>query len=122
MSFTGEEDFCLAAHVTKISGEDADVYVYEKLTYLPATTIYYEDDFVADENYHDGVENTVTGHDFGKWSKVTSGDPQTAVVGLPASSVKESRDRVAAALSRRGIDLGEVYTVGYAVEKLSELL
>ncbi len=30
--------------------------------------------------------------------------------------------RVAAALSRRGIDLGEVYTVGYAVEKLSELL
>ena len=77
MSFTGEEDFCLAAHVTKISGEDADVYVYEKLTYLPATTIYYEDDFVADENYHDGVENTVTGHDFGKWSKVTSGDPQT---------------------------------------------
>ncbi len=30
--------------------------------------------------------------------------------------------RVAAALSRRGIDLGEVYTVGYAVEKISELL
>ena len=30
--------------------------------------------------------------------------------------------RVAAALARRGIDLGEVYTVGYAVEKLTELL
>lgn len=30
--------------------------------------------------------------------------------------------RVAAALARRGIDLGEVYTVGYAVEKLAELL
>ncbi len=30
--------------------------------------------------------------------------------------------RVAAALARHGIDLGEVYTVGYAVEKLAELL
>ena len=30
--------------------------------------------------------------------------------------------RVAAALSRRGIDLGEVYTVGYAVEKLTQFL
>ena len=30
--------------------------------------------------------------------------------------------RVAAALSRRGINLGEVYTVGYAVEKLTQLL
>ena len=29
--------------------------------------------------------------------------------------------RVAAALSRRGIDLGDVYTVGYAADKISEL-
>ena len=30
--------------------------------------------------------------------------------------------RVAAALSRYGVDLGEVYTVGYAVEKISQLI
>ena len=33
-----------------------------------------------------------------------SGDPQTVVVGLPDSSVKESRDRVAAALSHSGFE------------------
>ena len=77
MQFAGEDEFYLVAHVTKISGTAADVYVYEKLTYLPATTIYYEDDFASDDNYHDGVESTATGYNFGKWSRVTSGDPAT---------------------------------------------
>ena len=77
MSFTGEDEFCLVAHVTSIGGKAASVYVYEKLTYIPATTVYYEDDFVADENYHDGVESAPTGYDFGKWSRVTAGDPKT---------------------------------------------
>ncbi len=77
MSFTGEDSFCLVAHVTMVNGLSSDVYAYEKLTYIPATTVYYEDDFVSDENYHDGVENTETGHNFGKWSKVTSGEAQT---------------------------------------------
>lgn len=77
MAFSGEDVFCLAAHVTQINGKAADVYAYEMLTYLPATTVYYEDDFTSDDNYHDGVENAVTGHNFGKWSKVTSGDAAT---------------------------------------------
>ena len=33
-----------------------------------------------------------------------TGDPQTVVVGLPDSSVKESRDRVATALANSGFD------------------
>ena len=78
MEFTGEDVFCLVAHVTRISGTDADVYAYEMLTYLPATTIYYEDDFVSDAAYHNGVEGTVTGHDFGKWTKVVSGKENIA--------------------------------------------
>ena len=78
MSFTGEDEFCLVAHVTKIGKEATDIYVYEKLTYMPATTVYYEDDFSTGEKvYVDGTENTVTGYDFGKWTAVSSGDPAT---------------------------------------------
>ena len=76
MAFTGEDEFCLVAHVTKIGNEAADVYVYEKLTYMPATTVYYEDDFpTGEKGYYDGVESTSTGNDFGKWTTVSSGNP-----------------------------------------------
>ncbi|MCR5782278.1 MAG: hypothetical protein K6G90_06015 [Clostridia bacterium] len=75
MEFTGEDVYCLAAEVTNIGGkalkDGEHVYVFEKITYLPATTIYYEDDFVDDTHYIDGVESTVTGYNFGKWSTVT---------------------------------------------------
>ena len=78
MSFTGEDGFCLVAHVTRIGEKtDADVYAYEKLTYIPASTVYYEDDFVSEGAYVDGVEGTATGHNFGKWSVVTSGEAGT---------------------------------------------
>lgn len=86
MAFSGEDEFCLAAHVTKIAGVSADVYAYEKISYIPATTVYYEDDFVSEENYHDGVESTVTGHDFGKWGRVVSGESRTAQAADMAAS------------------------------------
>ena len=78
MQFTGEDVFYLAAHVTRIGGEAADVYVYETLTYIPATTVYYEDGFVSDDRYHNGVESAATGYNFGKWAKVTSGAENVA--------------------------------------------
>ena len=79
MRFTGEDEFCLVAKVTKIGGTtlESPVYAYEVSTYFPATTVYYEDNFVSDDNYHDGTEKTATGYNFGKWSKKTSGEEGT---------------------------------------------
>ena len=97
MKFTDEDTFCLVAHVTEISGEEADVYCYETVTFLPATTIYYEDDFGEKEietadgvktvyygTYVNGEEGKTdgngqpipgfsTGRHFGEWSVATSG-------------------------------------------------
>ena len=86
MSFTGEDTFCLVAHATRIDGDDADLYVYEMLTYIPATTVYYEDNFVSDSNYINGIEGTQTGRSFGTWSKVTSGEAATRQAADLASS------------------------------------
>ena len=83
MRFTGEDEFCLCAVVKKIAGktlsEAERVYVFEKITFIPATTVYYEDDFVDDEKYIDGVESEETGYRFGEWSVATGEDEkQTA--------------------------------------------
>ncbi|MBQ6421455.1 MAG: hypothetical protein IJK02_10315 [Clostridia bacterium] len=100
MKFTAEDEFCLVAKVRQIGETVTTVYVCEMLTYLPATTIYYEDDFLLDDidlpideenmtqeeidailakrNYHDGVEDSETGHNFGKWTRAGSGQQQTA--------------------------------------------
>ena len=76
MSFTGEDTFCLVAHVTKIAGVGVDLYAYEMLTYIPATTVYYEEDFIESDAYVDGVEGTETAYGFGKWERVTAGEQQ----------------------------------------------
>ena len=77
MQFKGEDTFCLVAHVTQISGEAADAYAYEKLSYLPATTIYYEDDFRSGVTFIDGEEGEGihTGHDYGTWTIATDESP-----------------------------------------------
>ena len=79
-SFTGEDAFCLVAHVDRIRGEAADVYVYERHTYIPATTVYYEDDFgeadslsAIDRNRYIDGEDRQSSYNFGTWSKVSSG-------------------------------------------------
>ncbi len=72
--FAGEDTFWLVAHVTKIRGENANVYVYEQHTYIPATTVYYEDDFISDDNYINGVDGKSTGNGFGVWNKASSGE------------------------------------------------
>ena len=79
VKFTGEDEFCLAAKVTKIGSQvlESPVYAYEKLSYIPATTVYYEDDFFDDDvNYHNGVEAVQTGKDFGKWTVETVGEKE----------------------------------------------
>ena len=73
MHFMGEEEFCLVAYVKQIEGTKTKVFAYEKLTYLPATTIYYEDDFRSVGEYVNGVESPVTGQHYGEWSVVSSG-------------------------------------------------
>ena len=80
MSFAGEDEFCLVAHVTQIENTPADVYVFETHTYLPATTIYYEDDFATDAmHYYNGTEGKASGQSFGVWrtASVTGANQQT---------------------------------------------
>ncbi|MBQ6020648.1 MAG: hypothetical protein IJL26_10795, partial [Clostridia bacterium] len=74
MHFTGEEEFCLVAYVSRVEGTTTRVFAYEKLSYLPATTIYYEDNFRSVGEYVDGVETPVTGRGYGEWSVVSSGE------------------------------------------------
>lgn len=56
MSFTNEDSFYLCAEVTgDTTYEEGTVYyVYEKVTVIPATTVYYEDDFNGGLSYTDG--------------------------------------------------------------------
>lgn len=75
MQFTGDEVYYLVAKVHKDPIFASDVYyTYEKITYVPATTIYYEDDYRQDTangiTYTDGAENS--------WSVVTSGQQTTS--------------------------------------------
>lgn len=78
MQFMGEEEYCLVAYVKQIEGAKTKVFAYEKLTYMPATTVYYEDNFRSVGDYIDGVETPVTGRNYGKWSVVSSGAEQGA--------------------------------------------
>ena len=85
MQFRNEDEFCLVAQVTQIDGKPVEggcVYAYEMLTYLPATTIYYEDDFRSGVSFFDGAESTVTGRDYGVWQLVED---------LPEGTVKEEK-------------------------------
>lgn len=84
MQFTGNDSFYVIAEVHKDPIFTNEVYyTYEKITFVPATTIYYEDDFegigYADGNsgitYTDGKGSAK----FGKWSVVTDNSVATAV-------------------------------------------
>lgn len=84
MQFTGNDSFYVIAEVHKDPIFTNEVYyTYEKITFVPATTIYYEDDFkgigYADANsgitYTDGKGSDK----FGKWSVVTDDAVATAV-------------------------------------------
>lgn len=56
MSFTDQDSFYMCAEVTgDTTYEEGTVYyVYEKFTVIPATTVYYEDDFNGGVTYADG--------------------------------------------------------------------
>ena len=74
MQFTDDDVFYLVAKIYKDPIFTTDVYyTYEKITYVPATTIYYEDDYRQNTangiTYSDGAANA--------WQVVNSGDKAT---------------------------------------------
>ena len=76
MAFSGEDSFCLVASVSEIDGEPVEnLYVYEMLTFIPATTVYYEDNFRGVGDYVNGthtLDAEKLGEEFkpGEWSVV----------------------------------------------------
>ncbi len=69
MNFTGSDNFYNVAQVGNdpTYNEGVDYYVYERIRFIPATTIYFEDNF-SDITYTDGTTTDNSG--YGVWTTV----------------------------------------------------